>query len=58
MKSDLTDVEKFENLGYGKKSQRRADRRLLRLLADTTIDPQTGALLGRYICEERDTVRS
>ncbi len=30
---------------------------LLRLLADTTIDPQTGALLGRFICEERDTVR-
>jgi hypothetical protein len=24
---------------------------------DTTIDPETGALLGRYICEERDSGR-
>ena len=24
---------------------------------DSTIDIQTGALLGRYICEERDTGR-
>lgn len=24
---------------------------------DTTIDPDTGALLGRYICEERDSGR-
>lgn len=26
-------------------------------LADTTMDPQTGALMGRYVCEERDSNR-
>ena len=30
---------------------------MLKILADTTIDPQTGALLGRFIAEERDTGR-
>ncbi len=28
---------------------------LLKILADPSIDPQTGALMGRFICEERDT---
>lgn len=56
-KSDMTDIEKFEHLGYGKKSKDEQTDGLLRLLEDTTIDPQTGALLGRFICEERDTVR-
>ena len=28
-----------------------------RFFEDTTIDPQTGELLGRYIAEERDTGR-
>ena len=28
-----------------------------RLFEDTTIDPDTGALLGRYIAEERDSGR-
>lgn len=57
-KSDATDIEKLEQLGYGDKSKRgeRGDE-LTKLLADTTIDPQTGALLGRFICEERDTAR-
>lgn len=58
VKSNATDLEKFEHLGYGDKSKRKAqDDGLLKLLADTTIDPQTGALLGRFICEERDTGR-
>lgn len=57
MKSDCTDLEKFQHLGYGKKSKDEQTDGLLRLLEDTTIDPQTGALLGRFICEERDTVR-
>jgi rubrerythrin len=56
-KSTATDVEKFEQLGYGKKSKGGADDGLTKLLEDPTIDPQTGALLGRFICEERDTVR-
>ena len=28
-----------------------------RMFDDTTIDPQTGALLGRFIAEERDSLR-
>ena len=55
-KSDATDIEKFEHLGYGKKSKGGEDG-LMKLLEDKTIDPQTGALLGRFICEERDTGR-
>jgi rubrerythrin len=57
MKSDATDLEKFEHIGYGKKSKDAQIDGLMKLLEDTTIDPQTGALLGRFICEERDTVR-
>jgi len=57
MKSDCSDLEKFEHLGYGKKSKSEQTDALTKLLEDATIDPQTGALLGRFICEERDTVR-
>jgi rubrerythrin len=57
MKSDRSDLEKFQHLGYGKKSKSDQTDALMKLLEDTTIDPQTGALLGRFICEERDTVR-
>jgi len=58
-KSDLSDVEKFERLTSAERSGRAQDDKdeLLQLLADSTIDPQTGALLGRFICEERDTAR-
>jgi len=31
--------------------------RLLSILADTSVDPKTGELMGRFICEERDTGR-
>jgi hypothetical protein len=30
---------------------------LLQILADKTIDPRTGELMGRFISEERDTGR-
>jgi hypothetical protein len=57
-KSDLPDLEKFERLGFGGKARRdEGEDQLLQLLADSSIDPQTGALLGRYICEERDSGR-
>ncbi len=58
-KSDRSDIEKFEQLGYGDRERRRDDAEdgLLKLLANKSIDPQTGALLGRYICEERDSAR-
>jgi rubrerythrin len=59
VKSDLSDVEKFERLGYRERSEKadKAEDDLLQLLADKNIDPQTGALLGRFICEERDSGR-
>ena len=59
MKSDASDKEKFAAFGISENADRgRGDDQvdgLLQLLADKTIDPQTGALLGRFICEERDS---
>ncbi|MEQ8486972.1 MAG: hypothetical protein RIB46_21625 [Pseudomonadales bacterium] len=49
------DADKFRSvLGYGSASQ---DDPLARLFDDRSIDPQTGALLGRFIAEERDSER-
>jgi hypothetical protein len=60
-RTDLSDLEKFERLGYGKrdKSDDDADKPdvFAKFFDDKTIDIQTGALLGRYICEERDSGR-
>jgi hypothetical protein len=57
-KSEASDIEKFERLGFGSNARGDgAEDDLLKLLADKNIDPQTGALLGRYICEERDSGR-
>ena len=63
--SDATDVQKIERLTAGQR--READRPkdqpkdqkdvFTRFFDDTTIDPETGALLGRYIAEERDSGR-
>jgi hypothetical protein len=49
----LTDREKFDKLGFG------APRRdgFARLFEDSTIDIETGTLLGRFVSEERDTGR-
>ena len=51
--SDIADHEKFEQLGYG------APRPDVfgGMFADVTIDIETGALLGRFIAEERDSAR-
>ncbi len=61
LKSSASDEEKFASFGIratqsskSKQSSERPDG-LLQVLADQSIDPQTGALLGRFICEERDT---
>ena len=61
LKSKADDVEKFAAFGIGTapardKAPAPADG-LLQILSDQTIDPQTGALMGRFICEERDTGR-
>jgi hypothetical protein len=53
--TELTDLEKLEKL------EPPADRSKPDVFAgmfnDSSIDIQTGALLGRYIAEERDTIR-
>jgi rubrerythrin len=53
----LTDREKFDKLGVTPFLQEDGEDPFLPLLADRTIDIQTGELLGRYISEERDSVR-
>jgi hypothetical protein len=56
-RSATSDAEKFRGvLGYGAEPEGAADR-LAALFSDTTIDPATGALLGRYIAEKRDSER-
>ena len=56
-RSGVSDREKFEKLGYDKEPDEGESDQLLQLLADKTIDSQTGALLGRFIAEERDSGR-
>lgn len=53
--SRRSDLRKFNELGFDKPA---GDTDVFdAMFADKTIDPQTGALLGRYIAEERDSVR-
>jgi len=54
--ADLTDREKFEKFGLGDDPGEGPDI-FAGMFNDTSIDIQTGALLGRYIAEERDTGR-
>lgn len=56
--SDCSDYEKAEALGLFKVRAQSAEPDIFSgFFNDATIDIQTGALLGRYICEERDTAR-
>ncbi len=53
--SRRSDLRKFEELGFG---QGQSDSDVFdNMFTDKTIDPITGGLLGRYIAEERDSVR-
>ncbi len=54
--TELTDREKFEKFGLGDDPGEGPDI-FAGMFNDTSIDIQTGALLGRYIAEERDTGR-
>ena len=54
--TDLSDREKFEKLRLGGEPADGPDV-FAGMFADSTIDIQTGALLGRYIAEERDSGR-
>jgi hypothetical protein len=56
----MSDLEKFEALGYKRNPKKNdADNPdvFAKFFYDHTIDIQTGELLGRYICEERDSGR-
>lgn len=55
--ADLTDREKFEKLGLGRRPDPSAPDRWAGYFDDSTIDIGTGELLGRFIAEERDSVR-
>jgi len=57
-RSDADDRHKFEViLGYGRSASETREDPLTSLFDDESIDPQTGALLGRFIAEERDSGR-
>jgi hypothetical protein len=55
--TELSDCHKLERLGF--RSDRAQEGRdiFASFFDDPTIDPVTGALMGRYIAEERDTGR-
>lgn len=55
--SDASDAEKVTMLTGGNGGGEDAPDPFAGFFNDTTIDPETGALLGRYIAEERDSGR-
>lgn len=55
--SDATDAEKVEMLTRGDSEQGERKDPFRNFFKDPSIDPQTGALLGRFIAEERDSGR-
>jgi rubrerythrin len=58
LRSDCTDAEKFERVfGYCREAPKAADRGLAEIFDDRSIDPLTGALLGRFVAEEHDSLR-
>jgi len=56
VESSLSDADKVARLQGRRGSEERKDP-FMSFFNDTTIDPQTGELLGRYIAEERDSGR-
>ena len=55
--TSLSDREKFEKLDLARPVDPSKPDIFAKMFDDTTIDIQTGALLGRYIAEERDSGR-
>ncbi len=55
--SDRTDLEKMEKLGLGRLEAGETPDVFDGMFNDHSIDIATGALLGRYIAEERDSGR-
>jgi Mn-containing catalase len=56
-RSGRSDLEKLEALGYAKAKDPSEPDAFDEFFRDHSIDPVTGALLGRYVCEERDSER-
>ena len=54
LETDATDWEKMQHMGYDRPAE---TDKLSALMRDPDIDPVTGALLGRFIAEERDSGR-
>lgn len=48
-----SDLDRILFLGYGEPCPDQFGG----FFDDHSMDPQTGALMGRYVCEERDTIR-
>ncbi len=57
VRSDLDDGAKFEALGYRRDAAGDGPDVFDDYFRDHSIDPVTGALLGRFIAEERDSGR-
>ena len=55
--SDLSDKKKFKQILQISNNSRDGSDPFGKIFEDTSIDPQTGSLLGRYIAEERDSGR-
>jgi rubrerythrin len=55
--SERTDLEKMEKLGLGRPESEGGSDFFDSVFADHSIDIATGALLGRYITDERDSAR-
>jgi hypothetical protein len=53
----LSDREKFEALGLGKRPQNGSPDVFDSFFENKDLDPVTGGLLGRYVAEERDSGR-
>jgi hypothetical protein len=53
----LSDKEKFEALGLGKRPTNGAPDVFDNFFENKDLDPVTGGLLGRYVAEERDSGR-
>ena len=53
----LSDKEKFEALGLGRRPQNGTSDVFDKFFENKDLDPVTGGLLGRYVAEERDSGR-
>ena len=55
--TSLSDKEKFEALGLGRRPENGASDVFDNFFQNKDLDPVTGGLLGRYVAEERDSGR-